>query len=109
MATGRAFEFSSLENRQSSEINRTYGQMQQANQNAAAARAQEGSAISSGMNALGGAIGSGAFGGGGAKTTGFTGSSANILESAGIKNYGASDNAFSNIDTDISLNYLPPK
>tara|TARA_B110000483_G_scaffold211647_1_gene259520 strand:+ start:402 stop:1364 length:963 start_codon:yes stop_codon:yes gene_type:complete len=64
MATGRAFEFSSLENRQSSEINRTYGQMQQANQNAAAARAQEGSAISSGMNALGGAISSGAFGGG---------------------------------------------
>jgi hypothetical protein len=63
MATGRAFEFNSLESRQNSEINRTYGQMQQANQNAAAARAQEGSAISSGMNALGGAISSGAFGG----------------------------------------------
>jgi hypothetical protein len=63
MATGRAFEFNSLESRQNSEIDRTYGQMQQANQNAAAARAQEGSAISSGMNALGGAISSGAFGG----------------------------------------------
>jgi hypothetical protein len=63
MATGRAFEFNSLESRQNSEIDRTYGQMQQASQNAAAARAQEGSAISSGMNALGGAIGSGAFGG----------------------------------------------
>ena len=64
MATGRAFEFNSLENRQNTEINRTYGQLQQANQNAAAARAQESSAISSGMNALGGAISSGAFGGG---------------------------------------------
>jgi hypothetical protein len=49
--------------------------MQQASQNAAAARAQEGSAISSGMNALGGAISSGAFGGlsGGASSGSGTG------------------------------------
>ena len=75
MATGRAFEFNSLESRQNSEIDRTYGQMQQASQNAAAARAQEGSAISSGMNALGSAIGSGAFGGlsGGASSGSGTG------------------------------------
>ena len=81
MATGRAFEFSSLENRQNSEIERTYGQMQQASQNAAAARAQEGSAISSGMNALGGAISSGAFGGLGGGG-GFSAASKNILANA---------------------------
>ena len=68
-ATGRAFEFNATENREGTKLNRLYGQQAQAGQNAAAARQQEGSAISSGINALGSMVGSlsggGSAGGGG--------------------------------------------
>jgi len=77
-ATGRAFEFNATENREGTKLNRLYGQSAQAGQNAAGARAQESSALSSGMNALGGAISSGAFGGTPAATPGSnTGGSGN--------------------------------
>jgi hypothetical protein len=63
MAQGRAFEFQAQEQRDVSKLNRLYGQQQQAQGAAAAARQSETSAIMGGINALGGAIGSGAFGG----------------------------------------------
>ena len=63
MAQGRAFEFQAQEQRDVSKLNRLYGQQQQAQGAAAAARQSETSAITGGINALGGAIGSGAFGG----------------------------------------------
>ena len=63
MAQGRAFEFQAQEQRDVSKLNRLYGQQQQAQGAAAAARQSENSAIMGGINALGGAIGSGAFGG----------------------------------------------
>ena len=63
MAQGRAFEFQAQEQRDVSKLNRLYGQADQARGAAAAARQSETSAIMGGINALGGAIGSGAFGG----------------------------------------------
>ena len=63
MAQGRAFEFQAQEQRDVSKLNRLYGQQAQAQGAAAAARQSETSAIMGGINALGGAIGSGAFGG----------------------------------------------
>jgi len=63
MAQGRAFEFQAQEQRDISKLNRLYGQADQAQASAARARASETSAIMGGINALGGAIGSGAFGG----------------------------------------------
>ena len=63
MAQGRAFEFQAQEQRDVSKLNRLYGQADQAQASAARARASETSAIMGGINALGGAIGSGAFGG----------------------------------------------
>jgi len=83
MAQGRTFEFNATENREGTKLNRLYGQQAQAGQNAAAARQQEGSAISSGLSALGGAIGSGAFGGGG-------GSAASAATSGGGTGLGGS-------------------
>ena len=63
MAQGRVFEFQAQEQRDVSKLNRLYGQQAQAQGAAAAARQSETSAIMGGINALGGAIGSGAFGG----------------------------------------------
>ena len=63
MAQGRAFEFQAQEQRDVSKLNRLYGQADQARGAAARSRASETSAIMGGINALGGAIGSGAFGG----------------------------------------------
>jgi hypothetical protein len=63
MAQGRAFEFQAQEQRDVSKLNRLYGQQSQAQNAAAAARQSETSAIMGGINALGGAVGSGAFGG----------------------------------------------
>jgi len=64
MAQGRAFAFRAEEARSNSDIIRAESRLGIASSNAANARAREGSAISSGMNALGGALSSGAFGGG---------------------------------------------
>jgi hypothetical protein len=62
MAQGRAFEFQAQEQRDVSKLNRLYGQQQQAQGAAAAARQSETSSIMGGINALGGAISGGAFG-----------------------------------------------
>jgi len=81
MAQGRTFEFNATENREGTKLNRLYGQQAQAGQNAAAARQQEGSAISSGINALGSMVGS--LGGGGASAgSGFSAASQNTLANA---------------------------
>ena len=61
MATGRAFEFNKQETREGTKLDRLYGQSAQAGQNAAGARAQETSAISSGFSAVGALAGSGIF------------------------------------------------
>jgi hypothetical protein len=63
MAQGRAFEFQAQEQRDISKLNRLYGQAEQARGAAAQARASETSSIVGGINALGGAVSSGAFGG----------------------------------------------
>jgi uncharacterized protein YidB (DUF937 family) len=63
MAQGRAFEFQAQEQRDVSKLNRLYGQADQARGAAAQSRASETSAIMGGINALGGAVSSGAFGG----------------------------------------------
>ena len=62
-AQGRNIEFQTQESRDNTKLSRLYGQQQQAQGAAAAARQSETSAIMGGINALGGAIGSGAFGG----------------------------------------------
>jgi chromosome segregation ATPase len=72
-AQGRNIEFQTQESRDNTKLSRLYGQQQQAQGAAAAARQSETSAIMGGINALGGAIGSGAFGGlggGGAASSG---------------------------------------
>ena len=61
MAQGRAFEFRAQEQRDVSKLNRLYGQQSQAQGAAAAARQSETSAITGGINALGGAVSTGAF------------------------------------------------
>jgi len=68
MAQGRNIEFNARENREGSKINRLYDQSAQAGQNAAAARQQEGQAISGMFSAAGDIAGafSGGGGGGGA-------------------------------------------
>lgn len=82
MAQGRAFAFRAEEARSNSDIARAESRLGVASSNAANARAREGSAISSGMNALGGALSSGAFGGGASAATGFSADSQNILANA---------------------------
>ena len=79
MAQGRAFEFQAQEQRDVSKLNRLYGQADQA-RGAAAARQSETSAIMGGINALGGAISSGAFGG--SSGGGFSSESQEILANA---------------------------
>ena len=64
MAQGRAFEFNTQESRDVSQLNRLNQQSQQADQNAAGARAQENSALGNAFNALGGIAGSINYSGG---------------------------------------------
>ena len=79
-AAGRRFEFDAQEKRDVSKLNRLYGQQQQAQGAAAAARQSETSAIMGGINALGGAISSGAFSG--PSGGGFSSESQEILANA---------------------------
>jgi len=80
MAQGRAFEFQAQEQRDVSKLNRLYGQADQARGAAARSRASETSAIMGGINALGGAISSGAFSG--SSGGGFSSESQEILANA---------------------------
>tara|TARA_R110002020_G_scaffold143232_1_gene315437 strand:+ start:30 stop:872 length:843 start_codon:yes stop_codon:yes gene_type:complete len=82
MAQGRAFAFRAEEARSNSDIERAESRLGIASSNAANARAREGSAISSGINALGGAISGGAFGGGASAASGFSAESQEILANA---------------------------
>ena len=79
-AQGRNIEFQNQENRDNTKLNRLYGQQSQAQGAAAAARSKETSSIMGGINALGGAISSGAFGG--SSGGGFSSESQEILANA---------------------------